>query len=370
MVENCIEDKKRIRMKTYRNLWSEFISDENIKLAIKNFSKGKKKRNKIKKILADEEKYIPIIRDYAINFKNEKHIPKEIYDGISRKKRTIVVPTTMECIVHHMIVNVLKPMFMTGMYEHSYGSVPKRGCHYGKKCINKWIAKGGKNIKYCAQLDIRHFYQNISQDKLIKKLKRKIHDHRFMRLVEKVIRATPQGLPLGFYTSVWFANWYLADLDRSIKDIGVKYYARYVDDMVLFYPNKRKLHSILQFIGESLHEISCSLKDNWQIFRFVYSEKNHKRKGRALDFMGFKFFRNRTTLRKSILLKIKRKALHIWGKGKTTIYDSKQMVSAIGWLNDSDTYNYCKNNVKPFVDFDKCKNIISISDRRKARLAA
>lgn len=31
-------------MKTYKNLWSEFISDENIKLAIKKFSKGKKKR--------------------------------------------------------------------------------------------------------------------------------------------------------------------------------------------------------------------------------------------------------------------------------------------------------------------------------------
>ena len=31
-------------MKTYKNLYLNFISDENIKLAVKNFSKGKKKR--------------------------------------------------------------------------------------------------------------------------------------------------------------------------------------------------------------------------------------------------------------------------------------------------------------------------------------
>ena len=34
MVERGREDRKRIRMRTYRNLYAEFISDENIKLAI------------------------------------------------------------------------------------------------------------------------------------------------------------------------------------------------------------------------------------------------------------------------------------------------------------------------------------------------
>ena len=44
-------------MRTYRNLYAEFISDENIKLAIQNFSKGKKKRNKVRKILLDLNTY-------------------------------------------------------------------------------------------------------------------------------------------------------------------------------------------------------------------------------------------------------------------------------------------------------------------------
>ena len=44
MVERGREDRKRIRMRTYRNLYAEFISDENIKLAIQNFSRGKKEK--------------------------------------------------------------------------------------------------------------------------------------------------------------------------------------------------------------------------------------------------------------------------------------------------------------------------------------
>lgn len=68
MVERGREDRKRICMRTYRNLYAEFISDENIILAIQNFSKGKKGRNKVRKILADLDTYIPKIREYAINF--------------------------------------------------------------------------------------------------------------------------------------------------------------------------------------------------------------------------------------------------------------------------------------------------------------
>jgi hypothetical protein len=49
MVERGREDRKRIRMRTYRNLYAEFISDENIILAIKNFSKGKREETRLGK---------------------------------------------------------------------------------------------------------------------------------------------------------------------------------------------------------------------------------------------------------------------------------------------------------------------------------
>lgn len=367
MVERGREDKKRL--KTYKNLWDDFISDKNIKLAIKNASKKKKKRNRVKEIYYNQDEYVPIIREYVINFEHFYHEPKEIYDGISRKKRQIVIPTFMECILHHMIINVLKPMFNRGMYEHSCGSVPKRGGTHGKKYIEKWMRKGGKNIKCFFKMDIHHFYRSIPQDKLIEKLKNKIHDHRFLRVLIEVIRSVPEGLPLGFYTSVWLGNWYLNELDHAIKEkMKAVYYVRNVDDIVIFGSNKKKLHKMRKAINEILSSLGLEMKCDWQVARTVYYEDDKCRRGRALDFIGYKFFKNRTTLRKSILRKMRRKALKIWKKNKITSYDAKQMMASLGWIKSSNTYKYYLRYIKPFVDFGKLKRIISSADKRKAGL--
>ena len=108
-------------MKTYRNLYENFISEDNIRLSIHNSALGKKKRCKVMEIVGDVEGSIPLIENYATHFRNKRHRPKQIYDGIVRKVRYIIVPSYKEQVVHHMIVNVLMPMFTKGMYEHSYG---------------------------------------------------------------------------------------------------------------------------------------------------------------------------------------------------------------------------------------------------------
>lgn len=156
---NVDEGIRKENIKSYNHLWEEFISEDNIKLAIKNAFKGKKKkRKKAREIIENQEEWIPKIKDYTEHFYNYPHKPIEIYDGISRKKRTIIVPTPMEKIVHHMIINVLKPIFKHGMYEHSYASIPKRGAHKGKKHIEKWIRHDTRNVKYCLKMDIKNIF--------------------------------------------------------------------------------------------------------------------------------------------------------------------------------------------------------------------
>ena len=118
-------------MKSYNHLYEAYISDDNIRLAIKNACKHKLKRKRFKELHDDPDKYIDWIRKQAIDYKNDHHTPVIIYDGIQRKKRTIIVPTFREQIVHHMVVNILKPIIMKSMYEHSYGSIPDRGATLG-----------------------------------------------------------------------------------------------------------------------------------------------------------------------------------------------------------------------------------------------
>jgi len=211
-------------MKSYNHLWEKYISDENIDLAIKNAAKYKHKKPSVKRCL-ENPNFHDEIKNYAMNFHNAHHTPKEIYDGIRRKKRTIIVPNFYEQVVHHMIVNTMMPIFTHGMYEHSYGSIPKRGAHKGKKTVERWIRNGGKDCKYCLKMDIKKYFENIPHEVLLDKLRKAIRDDRFMLVIEEVVSVIPKGIPLGFYLSQWLANWYLQDLDHYIKEtLHAKYY--------------------------------------------------------------------------------------------------------------------------------------------------
>ena len=55
----------------------------------------------------------------------------------------------------------------------------------------------------------------------------------------------------GNYTSQWFANYYLQNLDHFIKEkLKAPYYIRYMDDMLVFHRNKKELRKINYLISE------------------------------------------------------------------------------------------------------------------------
>lgn len=353
-------------MKSYNHLWEEFISEENIMKAIKKSSKGKKKRKDVRKILDNPEAYIPSIIKYAEDFHNSRHRVVEIYDGISKKKREIIVPKYKEQIIHHMLVNVLKPIFTHGMYEHTYGSIPKRGIHSAKKKIEKWIRNDPRSVKYCLKMDIKKFFPSINQDILKGKIKDVIHDKKLLNLIYEIIGVVDSGVPLGFFPSPWFGNFYLQKLDHKIKEEwGAKHYVRFMDDMVIFDSNKKKLHKIRKQISEYLeNELDVKMKDNWQVFRFDYIQ-NGEHHGRSLDFLGFRFYRDRTIMRRSIMLKFTRKAAKVAKKSKISIYDIRQVIAYIGWLDCTDTYEMYQNRIKPKINPGYCKIRMSYYDKNK-----
>ena len=292
-----------------------------------------------------------------------------IYDGISRKERIIIVPTAEELLVQHNVVNALKPMFCKGMYEHSYASLPGRGAHKGKQVIEKWIRADKKNCKYVLKMDIKHFFDSIPHELLKAKLRKTIHDDKMMDLLFRIIDVTEIGIPLGFYTSQWLSNWYLQGLDHYIKEnLGAVHYMRYMDDMVIFGSNKKVLHRMRQTVADYLEsELGLELKANWQVFRFSYIDHDGKERGRDLDFMGFRFYHNRTILRKSIMFKATRKARKISKKEKPTILDARQMLSYLGWIDCTDTYYMYDKWIKPYISFKELKCKVSQFDRHDPR---
>ncbi len=355
-------------MKSYNNLFEKFISDDNIELAIKNAFQGSKKKNRkdVKKALADPETLKKRVREYALNFKNCEHTPKEIYDGISRKKRTIIVPKMMEQIVHHMVCNVLIPIIQPSLYEHSYASLPNKGANLGKKYIEKHIRRG-KDVKYYFKFDIQKYFNTIPHDVLKAKFSRIIRDKRFLGVIFEIIDVIPVGIPFGFYTFHWLANFYLSEFDHWVKEeLKSAAYYRYMDDRVIFSDNKRTLHRMKNQIEQYINnDIGLKLKDNWQVVRFDYTKKDGSVIGRDLDFMGFRFYRNRTTMRKKILHKARTKANRISKKKRYTIHDCRQMLSYNGYFKHTDTYNYKMRWITTKVNMRAMKKRISDFDRRK-----
>lgn len=422
-------------MKTYKNLYDQIISEENLKKAFFKAAKGKRNRPDIRKILDDVDAHVEILHGILEReeFKPAYHKPVQINDGFKMKKRRIIKPFyKYEQVVHHAIIQVLAPtdkerkndsslkkVINRGTYEFTCGSIKGRGAHYGKQYIERWIRNDRKNTKYVLKIDVRHFFESIPHDKLKDKLRKVIADEKTLRLLDLIIDAVPQGLPLGYYTSQWLANFYLQDLDHYIKQeiwkpekekktqqyvkrmerkgiknytvpeyqCGVKYMVRYADDIVCFGANKRDLKIALERIEDYCSKkLELVIKKNKQIFplskeiKLTEAELEKKRKahksmkktvkeiGRALDFMGFLFRRTRTTIRKAILYRITRKARKIAKKEKVNWYDASSMVSRMGYFRHTDAYNVYLERVKPYVSIKRLKKIIS-NYGRKGRTA-
>lgn len=371
-----------IGAKQYKYLYRRMLDEDVIRKAYKKLRKGKTKRKEIQAIDADLDNEVAAMRRMIENtkppdvpvehpelaFKPKKHAPKIIHEH--GKRRKIYMPEIHEQWLHHIIILILEPIIMATAYQFSCGSFPKRGGHFGKKQIERWIRKG-EGIRNFAKMDIRHFYDNIRLNILMRELRIRIKDEWFLYIIELCLREFKKGIPLGFYISQWLANYLLEPLDKFITEtLGLKKAMRYMDDITIYDNSKKKLHAaiveIRKFIGRRFR---LKLKDNYQVCKFDY-EKAGKIIGRPLDFMGFVFFRGKTLIRKSIMLsasRLAKKMKHAKDAGRGYfVKHIKAMLSYKGWFDCTDTYNCYLEHIKPFIiRIGRLKKIVSKLDRRQ-----
>lgn len=142
----------------------------------------------------------------------------------------------------------------------------------------------------------------------------------------------------------------MQDLDHYIKEeLKVKYYIRYMDDMVLFHRNKKELHKIKIKIEEFLRQEDLKLKENWQLF---------KTDSRPLDFIGYRFYRGYTTLRRSNFLRIKRRIKKISKKSQLKYHDAAAAISYYGYLKHCNSQKVKEKYVFPYISIKKCKGVV------------
>lgn len=375
--------------KSVNNLYEPMLKHSNVEKKFHTAAKGKNNRPDVAVILNPDniQRHVDLVIGQLENtapewyivphpewaWKPANHQKVRINEGTAKKVRNIEKPRyNYEQVVHHIVVSACYKIFMQGMYEFSCGSVPHRGAHYGKKYIEKWIRTDGKNCKYILKMDIRHFFESVDHGVLKGWLAKKIRDRRMLHILNLIIdgagnpvdagQKDSMGLPLGFYTSQWLANFMLQPLDHYIKEeLRAVHYIRYMDDMVVFGRNKKELHRMQQSVALFLKErFKLEMKGNWQVFRFEYVERKSGRvKGRPLDFMGFEFHKDRTILRESVMLSCTRKVNRVFKKDTITWHDAAAILSYMGYFTHTDTYEMYLQRVKPHVNVKKLKKIVS-----------
>lgn len=220
----------------------------------------------------------------SICFVVTEPVPREIFAADFRDR-----------IVHHLLVSEVIRYAENRFIFDSYACRKGKGTLLAVKRLQKfvrWAAKGAKPVFY-AQMDIKSFFMRIDQrilfeifQKLIGKTNReKEWQEQILWLAETVIFHQPgqnyvtkgqmslfnlipkeksllkqpvgKGLPIGNYTSQFFANLYLNRLDHFIKrNLKCRFYTRYVDDFIILETDRKKLKvlpaAINQFLKEEL----------------------------------------------------------------------------------------------------------------------
>jgi len=323
-------------MKRYSNLYEKVYNIDNIFKAYNNAKKGKKHYHEVKMIEKDEDRYLFALQDILINkqFVNSEY---EVFiKQTGGKQREIYrLPFYPDRIVHHCIVQVMYPIWIKLLIRDTFSTIPGRGVHDGVYKL-KAALKDVQGTQYCLKLDVRKFYPSVDHGVLKNILARKIKDQRLISLLDEIIDSAP-GIPIGNYISQWFGNLYLAYFDHYVKEqLGIKYYFRYCDDLVILSDSKQHLRGVQIAIKQYLNEhLKLNLKSNNQIFPVGK---------RGIDFLGYRFYHTHILIRKSILKEFKRKI-----KGNLATPETQS--AYWGWFKHANTYNltqkYFKNEGKP-----------------------
>lgn len=292
-------------MKTWKNVtYAGLLEPELMEYSWKRSSEGKRSRKSVKKMSKKEEqeKLTEKLRNGTYEPSLCRNMQK--WDKNANKMRAISCPAFKDQMVHWALMTMMKPYMEREFIKHNIANVPGRGLSYGNKVIKHWSHQRG--TKYVLKMDITKYYPSISIPILMKKLGKKIRDVKILALIEKILyKESPNGvgLTLGSYLNLWLALFYLNDMDHEIKEkFGVKFFLRYVDDMLILTKTKRQAKKIREYIEQYLVKLKLKAKSigkgKCKIYRWG--------KDKFVDMLGMRTYRSKQVLRRNIYMKIRR----------------------------------------------------------------
>lgn len=307
-------------MKTYKKLYEKLISFENLESA---YEKAKKQKLGNPKVLEFEKHWRFHLCNLMRELLTKTYIPQPLKKFVLRdpKTRIICVSNFRDRVVHHALVNVLQPIFEPQFIHDSFASQKGKGTLPALERFQDFLRKISRNgklvtnaknnnqiIGFALKCDIKHYFETIDHQVLLRIIIKTISDKNIIWLIKQILEnydsgVPSKGMPLGNWTSQFFANIYLNALDQYVKHkLKAKYYIRYVDDFVILHKSKFVLKYYKNKINEFLTKLCIELHPNkCKILPL----------GQGVSFLGFRVFYHYKIVRRRNLRKIKAKLISL-----------------------------------------------------------
>ena len=183
----------------------------------------------------------------------------------SSETRPLGIPTIRDRTVQAAVVNAIEPIFEVDFAEHSYGFRPGRGCKDALRRVDQLLQQG---YVHTVDADLKSYFDTISHDRLMARLKEKIADGSVLSLIQLFLKAnvmdsgkewTPTaGAPQGAVLSPLLSNIYLDPLDHLVSKLGFEM-VRYADDFVILCRTAEDAHRALELVRSWVTENELTL---------------------------------------------------------------------------------------------------------------
>lgn len=292
-------------MKTYKNLYPKIYDFDNLHMAYLKARRCKRYRHDVLRFSANPEDNLIDIQNHLI-WKTYRTGRYRFFTVYEPKERLIASLSFRDRVVHHALHNIIEPIFERSMIYDSYACRKEKGTHkaayrlqyFLNAARDKWP---GKTI-YCLHCDIKKYFPNINHDVLYQEYARKIKCRETLALIKSYIKnyLLSVGMPIGTLLSQLSANICMNVVDKFVKhDLREKYYARYMDNIVIIHHDRDHLKRVKDEIEGVLNNV-------------LHLEYNRKDTGIGkaecgVNFVGYIIFHDHIRIKKSSLKLMKKR---------------------------------------------------------------
>ena len=187
------------------------------------------------------------------------HGAYEEYMICDPKKRIIHKASVRDRVVHRLLYNAVYQYFDSRFIYDSYSCRNGKGTHRARSRFRHFANQVSSNYTkpcFVLKFDIKKCFASIDTSILKTIISQHMYDEKMYILISNIIDSFEAGLPLGNLTSQLFVNVYLHEMDRYVKQIlGVRYYIRYADDVVIVGNSPATLQKLMDQIAVFMHNL-------------------------------------------------------------------------------------------------------------------